>query len=262
MKFVAKKLEKTADNSSGSERWRDRLKNLALVTFVLTVLYLILGFVADFSAMRISDEAEGQIFLTQTADEDDSAPPEFGDAKLIFAKLIKNSDLRKLPYHLQYMPEDTPNAFAVPGGGVIVTRGLLEKMTDPTALAFVLGHELGHHQHRHTLKGVGRKALISFTFASLFGSGGVISQAVDLAESQHSQSVETEADDFGFRLAHSVYGDAEGYLKFFKALQNTDSHEYAAWLQFVNSHPPTDARLQHLEKLAEELKISSEKNTH
>ncbi|NOY00864.1 MAG: M48 family metalloprotease, partial [Verrucomicrobia bacterium] len=184
MKFVAKKLEKTADNSSGSERWRDRFKNLALVSFALATLYFILGFIADFTAMRISDETEGLIFHTPIVVDKDSTPPEFDKAKLIFAKLIEQPGLRKLPYQLQYMPDDEPNAFAVPGGGVIVTRGLLKKMTSPSALAFVLGHELGHHQHRHTLKGVGRRALISFTFAALFGSGGVITHAVDLAESQ------------------------------------------------------------------------------
>ena len=55
MKFVAKRLVKTADNSSGSEQWRFRLKNVTLIVVGLTLLYIILGLIADFAAMRISD---------------------------------------------------------------------------------------------------------------------------------------------------------------------------------------------------------------
>ncbi len=254
MNFVARKLEKTADNSSGSERWRDRLKNLALIIVGMTILYLMLGAVADFAALRISDETEARIFKLPDSIDAGDAPAEFAEAKLIFAKLIQQTGLRKLPYRLIYLDDDEPNAFAVPGGGVIVTRGLLELSNNPTALAFVLGHELGHHQHRHTLKGVGRQALIRFTFAALFDSGGVVGRMVDVAESQHSQTAEKQADDFGFRLAHAAYGDAEGYLDFFEELHARYNNQSAYWLQFVNSHPPTEDRLKHLQRLARELK--------
>ena len=153
MKFVPSKLEKTADNSRGKESWKDKLKNLTSVVGVLLVLYFVIGLLADFVAMRISEDTEGKVFGSAfSVLQSESAPPEFGQAEEIFDRLIRNSELRPLPYSLVYWDENTPNAFAAPGGGVIVTQGLLDTVTNETALAFVLSHELGHHQHRHTLK--------------------------------------------------------------------------------------------------------------
>ena len=54
MKFVSRKIEKTADNSRGKETWRDKLKNILSVVVVLAVLYFAIGLLADFVAMRIS----------------------------------------------------------------------------------------------------------------------------------------------------------------------------------------------------------------
>ena len=53
MKFVPRKIEKTADNSRGKESWKDKLKNLTSVVGVLAVLYFAIGLLAGFVAMRI-----------------------------------------------------------------------------------------------------------------------------------------------------------------------------------------------------------------
>ena len=62
MKFVLSKLEKTADNFRGKESWKDKLKNLTSVICVLLVLYFVIGLLADFVAMRISEDTEGKVF--------------------------------------------------------------------------------------------------------------------------------------------------------------------------------------------------------
>ncbi len=255
MKFVAKKLEATEDNSSGAEPWHAQLKNFGLVFGGLALLYLLLGFIADFSVMRISDETEARWFHKFKIGEETSQTPDFDKAKEVFEKLIAHPDLRKLPYSLHYLPGNAPNAFAAPGGGVIVPKGLLMETTNSTALALVLGHELGHHQYRHTLKGIGRKVLVSFAFSAIFGSssGGIVTKMVDLAEKKHSRKAETEADDFGFRLAYSVYGNAEGYLEFFEEQHMRYKNQHPAWLQFNNTHPATSKRIQHLKALVKEL---------
>ena len=256
MKFVPRKIEKTADNSRGKESWRDKLKNLTSVVVVLAVLYFAIGLVADFVAMRISEETEGKIFgFTHGALESEPAPPEFELAEKTFERLIQNKELRPLPYRLVYWDEASPNAFAVPGGGVIVTQGLLNTVTSETAMAFVLGHELGHHQHRHTLRGIGRGLLISITFSYVFGStgGDVISSGVKLAELGHSRHDERQADDFGFRLAYASFGNADGYLDFFQKLRDEYETDDTRWLKFLNSHPPTGERLDDLKKLRDQL---------
>lgn len=256
MKFVPRRLERTAENSSGKESWGDKLKNLVSVVGVLAVLYIVIGLVADFVALRISEETEAKVFGPAVSVlQSGSAPPEFELAEKTFDRLIRSSELRPLPYRLAYWDESMPNAFAVPGGGVIVTRGLLNTVTNETALAFVLGHELGHHQHRHTLRGIGRGLLISLVYNGIFGStgGDVVSGTVKLAEMGHSRHDEREADAFGFRLAYSSFGNADGYLEFFQKLRDEYEHPDTRWLKFMNSHPPTDERLDALKKLRERL---------
>jgi len=252
MKFVPKRLDSTADNSSGKENWRDKLKNLVSVVGALAVLYIAIGFVADFVAMSISEETEAKVFgpavsMLQSA----SVPPEFNLAEKTFDRLIRGSDLRPLPYRLAYWGDSQPNAFAVPGGGVIVTRGLLNTVTNETALAFVLGHELGHHQHRHTLRGIGRSLLVSLVYRGIFGASGgdVVSGTLEMAELGHSRRAEHEADEFGFRLAYARFGNADGYLEFFEQLHDAHEHPETQWMKFINSHPPTTERLNALKRL-------------
>lgn len=255
MKFVPKQLEETAEASSGHEHWKEKVKNVVIIIVGTTLIYLLLGFIAEFMVTRISEETEAKLFQSIQFPTSNNPPKEFAEAQKIFDRLIAQSDLRPLPYKLRYMGAPEPNAFAAPGGTVMVTQGLLDAATNTTALAFVLGHELGHHQRRHTLKGIGRKAVFSITIALIFGGsdGGVVSKAVDLAEKGHSRRAEREADEFGFRLAHSIYGNADGYMEFFQHLHEKYHGQHETWLNFAHTHPPTTERLEHLKELQAEL---------
>ncbi len=255
MKFVPKPLEDAAENSSGQEHWREKAKNVVIIIVGVTLIYLLLGFIAEFMVTRISEETEAKLFQSIEFPTEENPPAEFARAEEVFDKLLEQPGLRPLPYKLRYMSTPEPNAFAAPGGTVMVTKGLLDATTNTTAIAFVLGHELGHHQHRHTLKGIGRKAVFSIAIGLVFGAsdGGIVSKAVDLAEKGHSRNAEREADDFGFRLAHSVYGSADGYMEFFEHLHDKYHGKHETWLNFAHTHPPTTERLEHLRELQSEL---------
>ncbi len=256
MKFVPKQLNESAEASSGREHWKEKVKNVGIIIVGMTLVYLLLGAIAEFMVTRISEETEAQLFQSIDFSATENPPEEFAKAEEVFNRLLEEPGLRPLPYKLRYMATPEPNAFAAPGGTVMVTQGLLDAATNTTALAFVLGHELGHHQHRHTLKGIGRKAVFSIAIAIVFGGsdGGIVSQAVDLAEKGHSRNAEREADDFGFRLAHSVYGNADGYMEFFQHIHDKYHGRHETWLNFAHTHPPTAERLEHLKELQAELK--------
>ena len=255
MKFVAKELKHTADASSGREAWHEKLKNVAIVVVAISGLYLILILIADYAARHINEDVEAKVFSSLPFSIPTNSPPEFARAEAIFKQLVDKGDLRPLPYRIRYLDMEAPNAFAAPGGWVVVTRGLLEQTTNETALAFVLGHELGHHQYRHTMKGLGRGALLALVFGLVFGSAesGVVSKAVNFAEQVHSRSNENEADDFGFRLAYTIYGDATGYLEFFEMLIEKYEVGMPQWMAFASSHPPSRERLEQLRTLQNEL---------
>lgn len=260
MKFVPKELKETADNSSGWESWVAKLKNFAIVVASLVGLYWSVALISEMAFSRISESVEQKIFMVAPFPASDISKDDsrMGDVRKIFGQLTTNSTLRPLNFKLRLLEMDAPNAFAAPGGWVLVTTGLLDIVTNETALGFVLAHELGHHQKRHTLKRVGRGAAVKLTFGLLFGGDGnaVVSRGVDLAELGNSRSAEREADEFGFRLAYETFGEADGYFEFFEWLSSQGELEDSAWMLFLNSHPASQKRIEHLRELEEQLRRS------
>jgi beta-barrel assembly-enhancing protease len=259
VKFVPKELKETADLSAGQEPWTAKLKNFGIIIASLVALYLSVALISEFAFSRISAETESKIFAflpfpESEILEDDSR---MNRVTRIFNRLTANAAIRPLSFKLRLLDMKDPNAFAAPGGWVIVTTGLLNVVTNETALGFVLAHELGHHHHRHTLKRIGRTAGVKLSFGLLFGStdaGALVGRGVDLAEAGNSRSSEREADEFGFRLAYQTFGKADGYFEFFEWLAAEREQAGGAWLMFLNSHPPSTQRIDNLRRLEAELK--------
>ena len=170
MKFVPRRLEQTADVSRGDTSWQSFAKNALSVVIVLVLGYLALGLVAELVAWTIPDPWEARMFPVARLPHPDSDA--FARAEEILARLARQPGLRDLPYRLTLLPDSDPNAFAYLGGGVGVTRGLLDKVDSETGLATVLGHELGHHQHRHPLRQAVRSLVFQVARGILFGLDG------------------------------------------------------------------------------------------
>ena len=151
------------------------------------------------------------------------------------------------------MPD--PNAFALPGGGVGVTRGLLEKVESETGMAMVLAHELGHHAGRHSLKRIGR-TLVWNTLLNVV-LGGVDLSALELglwlSESGYGREQERNADQFGMKLVHKIYGHTQGALEFFELVQTESGQDDSEWLAFTSTHPLTTERISYLKDLQQHL---------
>lgn len=261
MKFVPKKLEETADISKGRSTPGDLIKNILGVVIIFFGLYLALGLVADLVASNISEETEATWFSWTAEGEnsrDDLADsPDFIRASEIFERLVSEGSLRPLPYKLHGHKMLDINAFALPGGAVFITRGLLAEVKSEKGMAMVLAHELGHHQHRHCLEGLGRSVLIWCAKSILFGVNIMSVQAedtfLDLTEAGYSRRKESEADEFGMRLVQSIYGDTSGCLEFYELIERKHREGESRWSQFHRSHPLTTDRIKHLKELQEEL---------
>ncbi len=172
-------------------------------------------------------------------------------AEKIFQRLLGHPGLRPLPYRLFLVPISEPNAFAVPGGAVGVTQGLLDDIESEVGLALVLGHELGHHQARHPLKRTGRMLVFSVARALLFGAHdtSLVDRSLAIADSSYSRRQERQADAFGLRLVHDIYGHTEGSLEFFERIRSEHGTEEVRWAAFVRSHPLTSDRIADLRTL-------------
>jgi predicted Zn-dependent protease len=209
---------------------------------------------ADFIAMTIPERWEARVFAGALSGEIEPTP-EFERAQAIFDRLLEYEDLRPLPYRLFLIDLGGPNAVAVPGGSVGVTPELLDRVRTETGLAVVLGHELGHHQGRHSLKKMGRGLLLGTVRSLLFGGdvNRLIKVSLSVAESGHSRRHENEADDFGMRMVHDIYGHADDALEFFELILMQSDQDQSTWESFIASHPLTSERIDRLRDLRDRL---------
>ena len=104
MKFVPRRLKRSADASRGRPRWKDWAKGLTSVAIVGYVVYLLLGLAADSVAEQISEETEVKWFQWVDLGDSPSNHPGFARAEQVFDRLCRNPELRPLlqaePYRL------------------------------------------------------------------------------------------------------------------------------------------------------------------
>lgn len=253
MRFIPKRLRRTADASRGKVSWRSFIRNGLLVAGFFAFVYVALGLAADLAALQIPEVWEAKLFAWR-AKARTSDTPEFRRAEAILARLTKEPGLRPLPYRLYLMKIKAPTAVAVPGGGIGVTEGLLKEVKSETGLAMVLAHELGHHHKRHAMRNLGRALLLQAAMSLFFSQGSsVMNASLKAAEAKHSQKWERDADEFGIRLVHKVYRDTDGVLEFFEMIHKKHETRGSEWSAFFASHPYTPKRITYLRSLQKRL---------
>jgi len=145
--------------------------------------------------------------------------------------------------------DETVNAFALPGGQLVVYTGLLENMETYPELAALLSHEFVHVEKRHATRSIFRSMGSDLFIALLFGKSSglatlVIGQANQLRTLSYSRSLEKEADLEGYRLMRERGIDPAGYDQLFKHLK--DSSPSTEIPEMISSHPDTDNRMQYI----------------
>jgi Zn-dependent protease with chaperone function len=110
--------------------------------------------------------------------------------------------------------DPSPNAFALPGGWIIVTTGLLDRIRTENELAFVLGHELGHFRNRDHLRGLGRGVawgIVSATLGLGDGAASTLARVAGGLSNRHfDRDQESDADEVGLELLEAEYGHVGG----------------------------------------------------
>lgn len=261
MKYVAKELTETLDNSSGNRSLSFLLKNALYVAVVLVIGYILVIFTAIYLAGVIPDKWEAETFgkgdelLTASVGQQeatifkDTDDLDFKRTKEIFEKILDQGASRELNYRLYYSSEPMANAFAVPGGHVIVTKGLLEMVESEEGLAFVLAHELGHHEKRHCLKRLSRTVSVGLVTAFLggFDNASLVDSSVNISDLHYSRVQENEADEFAVEIIKKLYGNDEKCLEFFEKV--AEDYTLPQWASFTQTHPHVEERLEHLKDL-------------
>jgi predicted Zn-dependent protease len=170
-----------------------------------------------------------------------------------------NEFFRQLKFPSKYdikvtvVKSDVSNAFAIPGGHIVVYDRLLNGLTSYEELAALLSHEAIHIEHRHTLRNLCRelssKLFFSLLFESMEGAGSVLLANADQLKSlSYSRSLETEADEEGARLLAERGMDCNGFIRLFGVFKKEMSTGTQT-PEFINSHPNLDKRIGHIQQL-------------
>lgn len=154
---------------------------------------------------------------------------------------------------VHYVEEPAVNAFATLGGHIAVYRGLIEKVPDENTLAMVIGHEIGHLQHRHPIRSFGRGIAFAALLSTVsLGAGNYIADRVlggagMLTLLSFSRSQEEESDAAALGAIVAVYGHAGGATETFRLLQEAAAAKGGREPpQLVSTHPLSQQRIERL----------------
>ncbi len=214
-------------------------------------------------AVREPDEKEEIAIGNDVAARLLGAAPLVADARIqqyvnrVGRWLALQSERPDLPWHFGVLDAPQVNAFAVPGGTIFITRGLLAKMTSEAELAGVLSHEIMHVVKKHHLKAMQKGALASLS-ADAAGAAlnNVNSEAraklIAFGTEMYSRGLdkgdELEADRLGVVIAARGGYDAYGLPAVLQTLQAMNANDSALALMF-KTHPSPAERLDALGRM-------------
>jgi len=182
-------------------------------------------------------------------------------------RLVEHSPRKNVAFQFQIVDMAEANAFALPGGYIYVSRGLLTLTNTEGELAGVVGHEIGHVAARHAVQRISKQAPFAVVFGIASGITGLVSPRVgdllggigDLAQSAlfspYSRSQETEADEVGQQIAAEAGWNPVELSTFLATLEReVVLHEKQPRKpSFFDSHPPTPDRVANTARHAKSL---------
>ncbi len=185
-------------------------------------------------------------------------------------RIASHSPRADLKYHFEILDTAEVNAFALPGGRIYITRGLLAYLNSEPQLAAVLSHEVGHVVARHAARQASQGIVIGLVGAAISvytgvgATGDLVNGLGNVALRGYGRSYELEADRLGAEyLARSGY-DPNAMIEVLNILKNQEEFEIATAKQenrapnvyhgVFATHPDTDERLKEVVSAASKLK--------
>ena len=147
-----------------------------------------------------------------------------------------------------------PNAFALPGGTIVITDAMVQTAESPEEVLAVLAHELGHVERRHAMRHVLQDSAAAVAATAVTADAASLGVAVAglpavLAQARYSREFETEADDFAFQLLRQRGLSPEAFATLMERLTRKQQDAERA-LAFVSSHPVTAERIRRAREAA------------
>ena len=167
--------------------------------------------------------------------------------------VASQSERADLPWKFGVIDSADINAFAAPGGYVLITKGLYQKLTNEAQLAGVLGHEVAHVVKKHQLKVMQKQQLMNIgagKLSDLLGKNDklakkAIANGAEISARSLDKDAEFEADRMGLVLAYRAGYDAFGLPEVLQTIGHSSKADSSVALLY-KTHPAPDERLAKL----------------
>jgi predicted Zn-dependent protease len=173
-------------------------------------------------------------------------------------RLGKVSHLPTMVWHFRLLDSPVVNAFALPGGYIYITRGILGQLNSEAQLAGVLGHEIGHVTARHSAQQITDQQIAQvgllvgmIAFSGFREYGGLAAQGMGLLFLKYSRDHETQADELGVQYTARAKYDPRQIPATYETLKRIGDREGSGLPNFLSTHPDPGDRQVRTRQLAE-----------
>jgi len=232
----------------------------ALITIAIfvsiagSVYFLLLPKIAEYAASQIPIEAEVELGKQFYDSFVGGMEIDKERTKELQAFAKKMDFQTEYPLKFTIVKDKQVNAFALPGGNIVVFDAILAKMKTPEELAALLSHEVTHVKDRHSLKGLARGLAGSMVVSVLIGDMNAIgnllvSQASNIYELGFTRDMEKEADLEGLEIMYHNNLDPKGMINLMERLHEEEKkYGVDKMPAYLNSHPLTKERIDYISK--------------
>ncbi len=169
---------------------------------------------------------------------------------LVGQRIAHVSHRPDMKFYFVALNDKQTNAFALPGGYIFITKGMLEKLSTEAQLAGILGHEITHVVARHSMEAMSRDGLVSAALSAASSAANVpagVSTVTSVTQQiigmGFSRSNEEEADKTGMDYMYKAGYDPYGMIETMEILQSLNS---GGQIEFFSTHPIPENRRQYL----------------
>lgn len=177
--------------------------------------------------------------------------------------MARVSERPDLPWEFKLLDSPVVNAFAVPGGYVYFTRGIMAHFNNEAQFAGVLGHEIGHITARHSVQQQSKALLAQLGLVAgmiavpeLAQLGDVASQGLQLLFLKFGRDAESQSDELGVKYSTAIGYDATHMADFFGTLDRLSGDSGDRLPTFLSTHPDPANRERRVQELAQAAQVA------
>ena len=249
--LISERQKPWHQRSSGKEWIRNTLLLLSILALLFIIYLLIVPWMSSKLASKVSIHTERQLG-DAVYDAMNLAAREDTAASFVLNEFFAEMDVAT-PYEIRIsvVRDEVVNAFALPGGRIVVYSALLKKLPSYPALAALLSHEFVHVNDKHSTRSIFRRMGSKVFIGLLFGKFGnvtavLVDQADNLKSLKYSRTLEKEADMKGLEILAGRKIDPRGFVTLFRKLE--ESAPGGRLPEMLASHPNIGNRVSYVER--------------